>query len=282
MQLTSTGIQLFGFNIGWYGFIVVAGAWFGTVVAAWAARRAGHDGEHIWRALPLIVLCGLVGARLWFILFPPTSITDNGRTAPWFFNHFFDLNQGAIALWTGGLGLIGGVLGGLIGLWRYTRAAKLLLLPWLDIGAIGLCAGQVVARWGNSVNQDLYGPPTSVPWGVLVTNETQRVGIYTDLARFPLDVTRFHPVFLYESLCTAIVLVVLLWLFLLRRDRLRTGQIALLYLVLYGFGRCLLEFLRVNVSLAAGINISQAVVGVTALAAFVILARQKFMKTSQP
>src|SRR5258708_23526973 len=107
MQITSTGIQVLGFSIGWYGIIVVVGAWFGAVTAAWAARHDGRDGEHVWRALPSIVLCGLVGARLWFILFPPISITDNGRTIVWFLSHFFDLNQGAVALWIGGLGLIG-------------------------------------------------------------------------------------------------------------------------------------------------------------------------------
>lgn len=281
MQITLTGIQVFGFNIGWYAIIIVGGAWFGTVVAAWAARHEKEDGEHVWRALPAIVLCSLGGARLWFIFFPPASIVDNGRTAGWFLSHFFDLNQGAVALWTGGLGLIGGIAGGIFALWRYTRDHKLPFLPWLDIGALGLCAGQIIARWGNAANQDLYGPPTGLPWGVLVNNETQRVGIYTDLAQFPLATTRFHPVYLYESLWTVLVLAVLLWLFLRHRDRLRAGDLTLVYVILYGVGRFLLEFLRVNVSHVGGINISQAVVGIAVVAAFLLLA-QRTTRTSNP
>ena len=281
MQITLTGIQILGFTIGWYGIIVVAGACFGAVIAAWAARQDGKDGEHVWRALPSIVLCGLVGARLWFILLPPTSIVDNGRTAGWFLSHFFDLNQGAVALWTGGLGLIGGIAGGIFALWRYTRHHYLPLLPWLDIGVLGLCAGQIIARWGNAANQDLYGPPTGLPWGVLITNEAQRVGIYTDLTQYPLASTRFHPVYLYESLWTLIIFLVLLWLFLRQRDRLRAGDLTLLYIILYGVGRFFLEFLRVNASLIGMINVSQAVVGFAVLVCIPLLIRRGFMKYSE-
>ncbi len=282
LGIDEQGIHILAFTLRWYGIILVASAWIAAEVATLLAARNGRDPKHVWQGLIWVSLGGLIGARLWFILFPPDSIVANGRTAGWFLTHFFDLNQGAIAVWTGGLGLIGGLIGGVFGLLAYTRRQGIPLLPWLDIAACVLPLAQALARWANATNQELYGPPTDLPWAILVSDANQRVGPYTDLARYPLATTRFHPVFLYESAWSVAVFVVLLVLYVRLRDRLRPGSVALLYVGLYGVGRFLLEFLRINVSHVAGVNVSQIAAGVAAALAIVALFGRRHTNVLRP
>ncbi len=269
--LDDKGIHIFALTLNWYGIIVVMAAWIAAAVARWLAKRDGRDPGHVWRGLVWVSIFGLIGARLWFVLFPPESVVANGRTAGWFLTHFFDLNQGVLAAWSGGLGLFGGIIGGMLGLLIYARRNKLPALPWLDIAAVALALGQAIGRWANGATQDLYGPVTNLPWGMLVDYEAQRVTPYTDLARYPLQTTRFHPLYLYESLWMVIVFAVLLVAFLRYRDRFRAGDVALVYLMLYGVGRILIESIRVNVSRIGDVNISQATAVIAAGAAILML-----------
>src|SRR5262245_8674295 len=131
MTIDNAGIHIFAFTLNWYGIILVVSAGIAADVATWLAARDGREPEHVWRGMVWVSIFGLVGARLWFVLFPPDSVVANGRTTEWLLTHFFDINQGAIAVWTGGLGLIGGILGGTFGLVRYARRHKLPILPWL-------------------------------------------------------------------------------------------------------------------------------------------------------
>ncbi len=270
----STGIHVFALTLYWYGIVVVVAAWIAVEVATWLAAHQGFDPGHVWHGLIPVILLGLAGARLWFVLFPPESVVANGLTAGWLLSHFFDLNQGAIAAWTGGLGMIGGMVGGTLGLFYYTRRHKLPSLPWLDIAAIALSLAQALGWWSSAFNGQGYGPVTTLPWGILITNPDQRVGPYTDLTRYPLASTYFQPVFAYESLWILLVFVALVVIYLRYRNRIRAGDLALSYLALYGIGRALLEFLRVNVSRLGGVNISQVVVAGAALVAILSLWRR--------
>jgi phosphatidylglycerol:prolipoprotein diacylglycerol transferase len=275
-RLTETGLQFFDLTIGYYGLAVVFACMVGSLVAAGLARRESLDPEHVWRALIAVAICGVAGARLWFVTFPPQSVVANGRTAAWLFANFFDINQGAIAVWTGGLGWFGGLLGGWAGLRLYTALSKQPLARWLDIAAVGVPLAHAVGRIGNGLAQELYGPVTTLPWGVMITAEAQRVAPYTDLAAYPLASTRFHPLFAYEALiCLAIFGVV--WVARRRQwQGRRAGDLAWLYLTLYGAARFLLEFWRVNVSVVewpaiGAVNISQVTaLGVALLSATVL------------
>lgn len=272
MLLTRDGVRFGSLFFYWYGLLVVLAAYVGIEVSARLAKRDGRSPEHIWRAMIWVLPLAIIGARLWFVVFPPTSIIETGRSAAWLITHFFDINQGGVAVWTGGLGLFGGLLGGLLGAAIYARRNRQDvgdLRPWLDIGAIGLALAQTIGRFANGINQELYGPPTSLPWGMLVDKVEQRVGPYIDLARYPLASTYFHPVWLYEALLCAAIFVILLRFW--RRRRL----IALRYLLLYGAGRFALEFLRVNVSLVGGINVSQAAAALIAIFGAVLLWAQR-------
>lgn len=269
-------------TLNWFGIVVVLAALAGTLVAASLARREGYDPEHVWRGMAWIVPAAVVGARLWFVIFPPQSAMLLGRTPGWLLTHFFDLNQGAVAVWSGGLGLIGGVLGGLAGLSLYARHRKLPLRPWLDIAVVGLALAQAIGQWGNAAIQELYGPPTRLPWGVLIDDAAHRVGPYTDLSRYPLESTTFQPVWLYESILAAAVFLILLIAFRRWRARFGPGGLALLYLLLYGGGRYFLEFLRVNVSLVGGVNVSQMVMAAGVAVAGALLWRISQSRDNRP
>jgi phosphatidylglycerol:prolipoprotein diacylglycerol transferase len=203
----------------------------------------------------------------------------NGRTTDWLIRSFFDLNQGAVALWTGGLGIMGGMVGGVLGLWWYCRANQQPFLVWLDIAALCLPLGQAIGRIANGINQELYGTPTNVSWGMLVTREAQRVAPYTDLSQYPLATARFHPVFAYEALCCLTIFMILLLIWGWHKN-LHPGTLTLLYMILYGIARFLLEFLRVNVSLVSGVNISQVVALFASIAATIwLLPRPRHLIT---
>src|SRR5262249_37830842 len=115
----------------------------------------------------------------------------------------------------------------------------------------------------------------TLPWGVLIDDSTQRVGPYRDLSLYPLNTTRFHPVAVYELLLSLVLFFVLFTVFLRFRQHFQPGDIALLYAAAYGAGRFLLELMRVNVSQLAGINVSQAVAGVAALIAIILLVQRR-------
>jgi phosphatidylglycerol:prolipoprotein diacylglycerol transferase len=255
-------IDLLGVTINptfhYYGLIIVAGILLAAAVAAWMARRDDKDPDHVWNGLIWVVLLGVVFARAWHVLFPSIN---SARDRAWYFEHFFDLNEGPLVLWSGGLSIFGAVLGGALGIAIYAYRNKLDFFSWLDVGAVVVPLGQAIGRWGNYVNEELFGKPTDLPWGMTLTNPPPE---------FAPD-TRFHPIFLYESLWNLLAFGVLLWLWLRYRDRMKTGDFLLLYLVLYGIVRFLLEYLRVDVTLVNGVNVSQVTTAVTGIVALVLL-----------
>ncbi|MDE0610871.1 MAG: prolipoprotein diacylglyceryl transferase [Anaerolineaceae bacterium] len=252
----------------YYGIILVVAMLVAANVAARLARRSGHDPEHIWGALTWGIIPAIVGARLWFVFFPPAALVDEGITTVWMLQNFFDMQQGAIAIWSGGLGIFGAVGGGLLGVLLYLRRNNLMPGPWLDIAAVALPVGQATGRWANFVNQELYGTPTDLPWGITI-DASSRVAPYRSLIDYPLD-TGFHPLFLYESLWSLLGFLVLLNLYR-RWQRRLPGDIFIAYLAFYCAGRFLLEFIRVEVVLINTLNVNQTIVGLLFLLAVALL-----------
>lgn len=254
-------------QVRYYGIIIVVAMLVGATIAARLARRDGRDPDHIWGALTWAIIPAIICARLWFVFFPPASLVEAGMDTQWFLANFFNLENGAIAIWSGGLSIFGAVIGGFAGAYIYLRRNQLPLPPWLDIAAAALPLGQAIGRWANFVNQELYGIPTTLPWGIPI-DSANRVAPYRSLVEYPTD-TLFHPLFLYESLWSVMAFIVLFNLFLRYRHRLVPGDIFLIYLIQYSFIRFLLEGIRVEVTLLGDVNFSQvfmAVVFVVALA----------------
>jgi phosphatidylglycerol:prolipoprotein diacylglycerol transferase len=202
-------------------------------LAAREAKRRGKDPEHIWNGLLWCLILGFLGARLHHIISSPADGTGGLRS-------YIDNPISVFELWDGGLGIVGGIAGGVIGVILYSWRHKLDPWQWLDIGALSLPLGQAIVRWANFINQELYGPPTSLPWGIRIDAD-HRIPRYLDLDRYPVDTTRFHPTFLYESAWFLGVFVLLLWVRRRWSCRLRDGDLFLVYLLVFGIGRAWIE-----------------------------------------
>jgi phosphatidylglycerol---prolipoprotein diacylglyceryl transferase len=262
MEFQREIIEIGSLQIRYYGIIIVLGMLVATAIAAGIAKRTGRDPEHVYGALTWAIIPGIIGARLWFVLFPPEASVDAGRDAAYFFENFFDLNDGAIAIWSGGLSIFGAVIGGLLGAYIYLRKNDLPVLEWLDIGAIVLPLGQAIGRFANFVNQELFGTPITQEWlqwaGLDLPRNVREAAGYSGI-RFEDAV--FHPLFAYEALWSFLAFVVLFWLYSNQRDRFRTGDFFLIYIIQYSFIRFWLEFIRVETTMIPGtdVNLSQAV-----------------------
>lgn len=244
------------FEIRYYGIILMLGAVAGAYLASREAKRRNYEPEIVWDLMIYLLIGGIIGARLWHILTPPPS---SGITAEWYFTHPLD----ALNIRKGGLGIPGAVIGGVIVMFFYARRYGLSFTDWLDIGAPGLALGQAIGRWGNFVNQELYGAPTNLPWKIFIDPQ-HRLANYS-------DVEYYHPLFLYESLWNLGNMLLLLWMARRYADRLKSGDIFLIYLIVYPVGRFLLDFLRLDASIVAGLNINQSIMAVVAVCAALAL-----------
>ncbi|HYO89154.1 MAG TPA: prolipoprotein diacylglyceryl transferase [Candidatus Limnocylindrales bacterium] len=256
-------------QIRYYGIIIVLAMLVAAFVASRLARRDKQDPDHIWGALTWAIIPAIIGARLWAVLSPSEAAVAAGQTTQWYFENFFNLQNGAIAIWSGGLSVFGAIIGGFLGGYIYVRRNKLNTWQYLDYAGLALPLGQAIGRFANFVNHELYGTPTTLPWGISI-DAANRVGPYRSLIDYPLDSTRFHPLFAYEALWNLGTFIVLVWLFGRKRKDLRYGDFFLLYLMSYSFIRFMLEFIRADVATVGGINSSQAITGLAFVGALVL------------
>ncbi|OQX65280.1 MAG: prolipoprotein diacylglyceryl transferase [Anaerolinea sp. 4484_236] len=253
------GFYIGTFYIRFYGIIIMLGALAGGFLAQKESERRGHDSEIIWDMLIWLIIAGVVGARLWHIFTPPPSSIAQGYTTAYYLTHPLDL----INTRNGGLGIPGAVIGGIVALYFFTRKHKLSFLEWTDITAPSLALGQAIGRWGNFLNQELYGAPTSLPWKLYIDPQHRLAGFR--------DQAYYHPLFLYESLWNFANMFILLWMARRFGDRLKSGDLLLTYMIIYPLGRFLLDFLRLDASMIGGINANQTVMAVVALVSATVL-----------
>jgi phosphatidylglycerol:prolipoprotein diacylglycerol transferase len=221
----------------WYGVILITGVIVATWVAARYVQRRGYDGEAMWDMLIWVLIPGLIGARLYYVFIQsPRGPEGLGR--------FLEDPWSILQIWTGGIHIYGGLIFGALAVWIYTRVRKLPLLIYLDALGLGIPLGQAIGRWANFINQELYGPPTTLPWGLRI-DPAQRIREFGDLTRFP-ESTRFHPLFLYESLWNLLGFFVILWVSRRYERRLLPGDLILLYVIWYPLGRFFIEFIRTD------------------------------------
>jgi phosphatidylglycerol:prolipoprotein diacylglycerol transferase len=255
------GFTVFGYKVHFYGILVMLGALAAAWLASREAKRRGLDPEMIWDMLPWLLIAGIIGARIWHILTPPASMVAEGITTGYYLTHPLD----AIAVWNGGLGIPGAVMGGVLAMYFYVRRHKQSLATWLDIIAPGLALAQAIGRWGNFFNQELYGAPSTLPWAIYIDPAHRLPGFENQAT--------YQPLFAYEFVWDLLNMGVLL--FIARRskfkDQLKAGDIFALYLVIYPIGRFFLEFLRLDPSLVGGIDANQTLMAALALVSAVFL-----------
>ncbi len=202
---------------------IVAAIWIGE--RRWVARggRAGDIQDLAIWAVPF----GLVGARAYHVATDASRYFGEGGN-PW----------EALYIWKGGLGIWGGIALGAVGVVVGARLKGIRLGPVLDAMAPGVLVAQALGRWGNWFNQELYGRPTDLPWGLEIDPANWPPGRSFEPG------TTFHPTFLYESLWGLAAFAVLIWAD--RRFRLGHGQVLAAYVALYTLGRGWIETLRID------------------------------------
>ncbi len=247
------------FTLRWYGVFIVMAALAGSLVAAAEARRRGEDPDNVWQALPLMLILGIIGARLGFVLVN----LSNFQTDP--IRVFY--------VWEGGLSIQGGFVAGIIALLIYVRRAHLSFFRWADIAIVGVPLGQAIGRWGNFFNQEAYGEPCSQPWCIPISPERRpsAIGLKApDGTPFPADYgadTGFHfaPTFAYEMIWDLGTFGLLFWLSRTRRFGLREGDLFWVYGVVYSLGRFVVEAVRLDSASAGGFRAPQVFAVVTIL-----------------
>lgn len=257
-------IRLFGleFPLRWYGVIVMIGVVVGSLIVERELRRRGENGDRIWDALIWILPAGIIGARLWYVL----NATLGGN------RYYIENPVQIINIPQGGLHIFGGFLLGALALLYYLRQNK--LDPWrfLDSAGPAVLIGQAIGRIANFINQELYGPPTTLPWGIPISAQ-HRIAPYADLGKFPVDTTRFHPTFAYEMLWNLSAAGLLLWLSRRYEKNLKPGALFAAWLILAGVGRVIIELFRPDQPKigATAISYSSLVSALMAIAGAILL-----------
>ena len=235
----------------------------GIVVALWLTRRRwverGGDPDTVLEIVFWAVPFGIVGGRLYHVVSSPDQYFGPDGD-PW----------KAFAVWEGGLGIWGAIAVGAVGAWMGTRRQGVRFAPFADAVAPGLLVAQAIGRLGNWFNQELFGGPTDLPWGLQIDPASP-----TFPDGYPAD-TLFHPTFLYEMVWNLAAAALLIWLD--RRRRLGHGRVFWLYVVLYTSGRLWIEALRIDpAELVLGLRLNiwtSILVGLTALVIFVVVGRR--------
>lgn len=216
-------LSIFGIDIMWYGVLISLGVLFGVLVALRECRRVGFKEEDLLDFLLFAIPASIIGARTYYVIFSWDFYSQN-------------LNQ-IINIRNGGLAIHGALIAGAAVSIIFCKVRKINVWKILDIVIPSVALGQAVGRWGNFINQEAYGGPTDLPWGILV------------------DGIKVHPTFLYESIIDFSIFVFLMWY--RKKKRKSQGEVFALYLVLYSIGRFFVEGMRTDSLMFLNMRIAQ-------------------------
>jgi phosphatidylglycerol:prolipoprotein diacylglycerol transferase len=246
---------VFGRDVAWYGILITLGIVAAFLYALWRCRKSGcATTDDVFDIAITAVISGIVGARLYYVIMDWSNIVVTGGA---FFDNVWDTIVNSVAVWRGGLAIYGGIIFGAAGIAVCCKVKKLKIPAVFDAVAPGVQLAQAIGRWGNFTNVELYGTKTDLPWrmGILYTNG---------------NTGYVHPLFLYESLWNLLGFALANILY---KKKKFDGEIFLLYVAWYGFGRFFLEGMRVEkFSLMLGVfRVSQLVAAASFIAAVALI-----------
>ncbi len=256
----------------WYGVLAMTGLLVGATIADREIKRRGGDPEKFWDSLVWLAVAGVVGARLWYVI---NDIAGGGRFYIENPIHILFINEG-------GLHIFGAVVAGFITAYYLFRRSGLDFLLFLDSVAPAMLVGQAIGRIANFINQELYGPPTDLPWGIPIS-ASHRISPWNDLSQYPEATTRFHPTFAYEMLWNLVGAGLMLWLGRRFARQLKPGVMFGAWLVWAGLGRFLVEAFRPDQPRIPGTDLSYSrlIYGLMAAGGFLYIAA-KYEKIKLP
>ena len=256
-------IMIGNFGIALYGVVIAIGMILGLTLAARIAKKTGNDPDVIWDLAAPLLIFSIIGARIYYVIF--------------MWDFYKDDPIQILNLRGGGLAIYGGIIAGVLTLYIYCRAKKQKFPLVLDFVIYGLLVGQILGRWGNFFNREVFGEYTNNLFAMRIPAVMVRErDISASIAAHMTAGTNYiqvHPTFLYEGMWN-LALLILLYLYLEHKKF--DGEIALLYFAGYGIGRAWIESIRTDqlyitgtsipVSLALGI-----VMAVVSIAADVLI-----------
>lgn len=243
LQINPVAFTIGDFTVRWYGVIIAAGLVLAVIYAMTVSKkRFGVDPDKLLNCIIVGMITAIIGARAYYVAFQWDEYSgDIGK--------ILSINEGGLAIYGG---LIGALIGGLI----VAKVSKMNIPALLDVAVLGFLIGQGIGRWGNFMNQEAFGTPTDLPWG-MVSENTGGVAV--------------HPCFLYESLWCLLGFVLLHFYSKYRRKY--DGQIFFMYLVWYGAERMIVEGLRTDSLMTPIFNlrVSQLLSAVIMIVGLVVL-----------
>ncbi len=243
----------------WYGIMIMLGVLLASYLAFIEARRRGEDPDNVWQLFPWVLVLGIAGARLGWVI-------SEANNYP--FNSILDV----VNIRQGGLSIQGAVVGGALAVIGFCRRQRLSFFKWADIIVPGLALAQAVGRWGNFFNQEAFGRPTTLPWGIPIDVARQAEVAGPNPGFTPSSDLRFHPTFAYEMIWDLLNFALLMWLGRQRRIRLLQGDLLWVYLIFYSMGRFFIEEIRVDSATVSGFKTPQLVAIITILVALAGIA----------
>ena len=214
---------IFGIDVMWYGVLIATGMLIGVALAVREAKRVGISEDDVLNiaiiAIPVAIIC----ARLYYVIFSWDYYSQNP-------GEIFNIRGGGLAIHGG---LIGGILTGFI----YAKVKKLDFFKTADAVMVGMPLAQAIGRWGNFINGEAHGGPTSLPWGIMV------------------DGVKVHPTFLYESIWDFGIFLFIM--FYMRKKKTYEGEVIVSYITLYSIGRFFIEGLRTDSLMFGPIRMAQ-------------------------
>lgn len=225
--------SVFGFEIAFYGVIIGLGVLAGILMAAKWAKVTGQDPDVYWDFAIYAVIFSIIGARVYYVVFQWDHYKNDLLS-------IFNLRQGGLAIY-------GGVIAAFTTLFIYAKCKKQNALRMADTGVLGLILGQMIGRWGNFTNREVFGEYTDNFLAMRLPIEAVRQGDISEaLAAHIVEGTNYiqvHPTFLYESLWNLGILIIMLVYY---KHKKFEGEVALLYLGGYGLGRAWIEGIRTD------------------------------------
>ena len=215
LNISPIAFKILGLEIYWYAIIIVVGMLVAILLCKKKDMLYGIKYQDILDLSIFLIPISIISARLYYILFNLSFYIEN-------VGDIFKIRNGGLAIY-------GGIIGGLITIAYFTKIKKIYFLDLLDYIVPSLSLAQSIGRWGNFVNMEAYGIETKLPWKMGIIEQ----GIYKEV----------HPTFLYESICTFLIFLLLTKL---QKKRNFKGQIVAIYLILYGTARAIIECLRAD------------------------------------
>ena len=246
-SVKNVAFTIFGKEVMWYGIFICIGMILAYFYATTRGKFEGVSSDDLLDLAFFVILFGIVGARLYYVIFAPSSYIAKGAS---FWSNVWATIKNVVSVWNGGLAIFGGILAGALTAFFVARHKKIPFSKILDILAPSVMIGQIIGRWGNFMNAEAYGSETALPWRMGL-RRTSAGGLYS-------TVTEVHPTFLYESLWNLIGFVLIAVFY---KKKKFNGQVIYFYMIWYGLGRAMIEGLRSDSLLIPGtaLRVSQLV-----------------------